>query len=80
MLATAIIIKCGCWDALALGMVSGMQVVAEKAFQCRWLMTDNAYHRFIASAYSSSGSPTAAKVEYIHSWAGRVYILKDNHG
>jgi len=43
MLATAIIIKCGCWDDLALGMVSGILVVAEKAFQCRWLMTDYAY-------------------------------------
>jgi hypothetical protein len=33
MLATAIIIKCGCWDDLALGMVSEMiLIVAEKAF------------------------------------------------
>jgi hypothetical protein len=80
MLATAIIIKCGCWDDLELGMVSGMLVVAEKAFQCCWLMTDYTYQLICSMGIHSPGSPTAAKVEYIHSWAGRVYILKDNHG
>jgi hypothetical protein len=70
MLATAIIIKCGCWDDVALGMVSGMMlIVAEKAFQCSWLLMDYTYQLICSmGTYSSPGSPTTARVEYIHSW------------
>jgi hypothetical protein len=40
--------KCGCSDDQARGMVSGMLIVAEKAFLCSWPMMDSVY-QFICS-------------------------------